>query len=229
MISKNDTAASLVDVAYRRIREDLSKGDLTPGEKLNVRLLTERYEISDTPVKQALNRLMVEGVVESIPRKGMKVKRITWAEIEEILEFRIMMERFYAPKVITVLANDVRLQKAFDENLTEHLRLAQSYGSLEEHQAVYRLDQQFHRMYLMCGGSRKALQVFDSLNSHIYATYLFNRQPREKTVGGVLEHRAIYEAVLAGKLEELLMLLDLHSKNAHEIIYLTLKINSHIV
>ncbi len=229
MVLKNDTAASLVDVAYRRIREDLAKGDLTPGEKLNVRLLTERYEVSDTPVKQALNRLMVEGVVESIPRKGMKVKRITWGEIEEILEFRIMMERFYAPKVMTALSNDVRLQKAFDENLTEHLRLAQSYGTLEEHQTVYRLDQQFHRMYLVCGGSRKALQVFDSLNSHIYATYLFDRQPREKTISGALEHRAVYEAILAGNLEELLSLLELHNKNAREIIYLTLKINSRIV
>lgn len=226
---KSDTPVSLVDVAYRRIREDLAKGYLEPGEKLNVRILTERYEVSDTPVKQALNRLMVEGVVESIPRKGMKVKRITWSEIDEILEFRIMMERFYAPKVITALSNDLQLQKVFNDNLTENLRLAQSYSTVEEHQAVYRLDQQFHRMYLVCGGSRKALQVFDNLNSHTYATYLFNRQPKEKTISGVQEHRAIFEAILSGNLEHLLALLDLHNKNAREILYLTLKINSRIV
>lgn len=229
MALKENAPVSLVDVAYRRIREDLAKGYLTPGEKLNVRVLSERYEVSDTPVKQALNRLMVEGVVESIPRKGMKVKRITWSEIEEILEFRIMMERFYAPKVITLLPNDVQLQKAFDQNLTENLRLAQSYGTVDEHQAVYRLDQEFHRMYLVCGGSRKALQVFDNLNSHSYATYLFNRQPKEKTISGVMEHRAVFEAILAGNLNRLLELLDLHNKNAREIIYLTLKINNRIV
>lgn len=220
---------SLVDVAYRRIREDLAQGHLAPGQKLNVRILAERYAVSDTPVKQALNRLMVEGIVESIPRKGMKVKRMTWAEIEEILEFRIMMERFYAPKVITALSNDIKLQQAFEQNLNENLALAQSYFSVAEHQRVYKLDQQFHRMYLLCSGSRKALQVFDNLNSHAYSAYLFGRQPREKTISGVQEHRAIYEALCSGDLDRVQSLLKLHSDNAKEIIYLTLKINNPIV
>ena len=220
---------TLVDAAYRRIREDLAQGYLLPGQKLNVRILAERYAVSDTPVKQALNRLMVEGLVESIPRKGMKVKRMTWAEIEEILELRIMIEQFYAPKVITALANDMNLQQAFEQNLTENLALAQSYHSVTEHQSVYKLDQQFHRMYLLCSGSRKALQVFDNLNSHAYSAYLYGRQPREKTISGVQEHRAIYEALCSGNLDRVHSLLKLHSDNAKDIIYITLKINNQIV
>ena len=60
----NDT---LVDLAYRSIRRDIIEEVLSAGEKLNLPLLCQRYGVSPTPIKQALNRLMMERLVEGSP------------------------------------------------------------------------------------------------------------------------------------------------------------------
>ncbi len=230
MATQKDTAAPkpkiLVDVTCERIRKDISEEFLKPGEKINVRVLSERYGVSETPIKQALNRLMMQGLVESIPHKGMKVKRISWPEIEEIMELRLMLELNYIPKVITALEHDLQLQKKFEENIQANIALVENFSNASEYFKTYEQDQQFHRLYLQCSGNQKAVQVFDNLNTHAYSTYLYNKQPRERTLAGVLEHRSIYEALLAKDENRVRALLTSHTQNAQEIIYLILKIDS---
>ena len=64
---RNDT---LVDLAYRCIRRDIIEEVLPAGEKINLSLLCQRYGVSPTPIKQALNRLMMERPVEGFPGRG---------------------------------------------------------------------------------------------------------------------------------------------------------------
>ena len=61
---------TLVDVAYHKIRKDIIDEYLPAGQKINLSDLCARYGVSPTPIKQALNRLMAEGLVENIPRRA---------------------------------------------------------------------------------------------------------------------------------------------------------------
>lgn len=146
----NDT---LVDLAYRSIRRDIIEEVLSAGEKINLPLLCQRYGVSPTPIKQALNRLMMERLVEGIPRKGYRVRRVHWREIDELFELRMMMELYFAPRVAQAVSCNTLLQKKLEENLRENMELVETFSSPEEYFRTYELDQQFHELYITASGS----------------------------------------------------------------------------
>jgi DNA-binding GntR family transcriptional regulator len=219
---KELASGNLIGFSYDSIKKDVIEGALPPGSKLVVRELAERYGVSPTPVKQALNRLASEGLVESVPRRGMRLKAVTWSEICDILDMRRMMDLYFADTVMETL-KDAGLHASFEKNIAEHLELAKSSADAAQYQQVYRLDQAFHRLYLQCAHNKKALWAFDTLNTHAYSTYLYERQPRVKTVEGVEEHWHIFDALRAGEGARAREAIALHYDNARDIIFLSLK------
>ena len=91
---------SLLDMVYLRIKEDILSGRYAAGERMVVSRLSEQLGVSHTPINEALNRLVMEGYVEFIPRKGMKVRELDMTEIAETYEIRKMVELYSADKVI---------------------------------------------------------------------------------------------------------------------------------
>ena len=74
-------ATLIVDQLYSDIKDRIIRGQLKPDEKLGVRALSEYYGVSDTPIKQALNRLVTERFVDALPRRGMRVRCIAKKDI----------------------------------------------------------------------------------------------------------------------------------------------------
>ncbi|MEG1857994.1 MAG: GntR family transcriptional regulator, partial [Pseudoflavonifractor sp.] len=116
----DDVGTTLVDQLYTKIKEDIVACNLTAGQKLIFRELAAHYSASETPIKQALNRLVAEGLVESVPRKGMWVRKITDSEILEILDIRLMIELYDIENVIIALNSNLKLRHMFEENLATH-------------------------------------------------------------------------------------------------------------
>ena len=212
---------TLVDVAYHNIRKDIIEEYLPAGQKINLSDLCARYGVSPTPIKQALNRLMAEGLVENIPRKGCRVRPFNWSELDEIFELRLMMEVNFAPQATVSVQSTPQLQGRFEDNLQKNMELVQRYDTAEEYFETYEIDQQFHELIILASGNRTALRV--------YATYLFGKQPRIQTINGILEHRAIYESMKAGNVDQVCHLLHSHLENARKKISLSLKLqqNNH--
>lgn len=104
------------------------------------------------------------------------------------------------------------------------MELVQYYGTAEEYFETYEIDQQFHELIILASGNRTAIRVYKNLNSHSYATYLFGKQPRIQTINGILEHRAIYESMKAGNVDQVRHLLNSHLENAQKKISLSLKL-----
>ncbi len=222
------TPYTLVDFAYDSIRKDITEEYLPAAEKINLNLLCERYGISPTPIKQALNRLMMEGLVESIPRKGYRVRRINWREVDELFELRLMMELYFVPQATRAVESNTVIQTKFEKNIEENLQMVQTFTTSEEYFQAYHKDQQFHELFILASGNQAALRTYKNLNTHTYAAYLFGKQPKNKTIAGIEEHRAIYEAMRSGNVEEVRRRIAIHNENAREKIQLTLKLNSMI-
>ncbi|MDR7465308.1 MAG: GntR family transcriptional regulator [Armatimonadota bacterium] len=72
--------------AYRLIREAVLKGQLAPGERLNELELARAWQISRTPIRDALRRLEAEGLVRAVPGKGVVVPRLGRADVDELYE-----------------------------------------------------------------------------------------------------------------------------------------------
>lgn len=217
---------SLVDFATEQIRKDITEDILPPGEKINFNYLCERYGISPTPIKQALNRLMMEGLVEGIPRRGYRVCCTNWKELEELFELRLMMELHFADKATETVAASTIIQSKFEKNIQDNLFLVQNFTTAKEYFQTYEMDQQFHELYIRAGGNQAAVRTYKSLNTHTYAAYLFHKQPKEKTVDGIVEHQAIFSAMKSGDVDEVRQRVTYHNKNARTKIEIALKIRS---
>ncbi len=77
---------------YDKLREDLLCGRLKPGQKLQMRFLTEAYQAGQTPLREALNRLTSEGLVQSREQRGFIVSPVSKAELQELTMTRCWLE-----------------------------------------------------------------------------------------------------------------------------------------
>src|SRR6478672_2854970 len=94
--ARGDAPASLRDEAYGAIKHRIITCEFRPGEYVNELQLSALLKIGRTPVHQALDRLMVEGMVEVIPRKGVIVRPVSLNEVLQIIEVRLINEPFGA-------------------------------------------------------------------------------------------------------------------------------------
>lgn len=225
MSKKESKSETLLETTYRNLRKDINERRLQPGEKINIKDLSERYGVSETPVKQALNRLITEGLIENTPRKGMKIKEITWEEIEEVLDIRLMIETFYIKEVILTVKSNKAMREKLENNIKEHMEVIEKCDEVDTHIKNYALDKEFHELFLKCTGNKKLVEMYNNLNSHLYSNYIFKRQSKEKSIAGVNEHKEILSAMLDEDEEKLKEKVTKHIVNAKEVIYLTLKVD----
>ncbi|MDA0240232.1 MAG: GntR family transcriptional regulator [Proteobacteria bacterium] len=78
---------------YRQIRADILACDLMPGSHIHENVLAERYEVSKSPVRDALLKLEEQGLVDVIPRKGYRVRPVSANDAKELYEMRLLLER----------------------------------------------------------------------------------------------------------------------------------------
>lgn len=218
---------TLVDTIYEIIKKEIAASYLKPGDKLNSRLLSERYQVSETPIKQALNRLITEGLVESIPRKGMRVRQISWAEIDDILQLRLMMDLFFLSDVIKNLRESPELAEPLRNTILCQTACLDLIEDTDYYNRTYELDNRFHELYIASSGNTKALDLFHNLNSHVYSSFIYGRQPKEQTLDGIKEHQNILGALTRADEDRAKELITIHISNARHHIYAALKGNDH--
>mgnify|MGYP003678897542 CR=1 FL=1 len=94
-MSKNkDTTADLTrgQVAYENLRSDILHGHFAPGTPLRLQALKERYNLSFSPLREALNRLQSERLVEGVAARGFRVPGVSIAEMWDAMEMRILID-----------------------------------------------------------------------------------------------------------------------------------------
>ncbi|GLU32304.1 GntR family transcriptional regulator [Trinickia caryophylli] len=88
----NAEAYSDTELAYTEVRARILDGRLSPGQPLSPRTLAHELALGHMPVRSAIQRLVVEGLVEVVPRKGTYVKTPTTDDLREIFEVRLALE-----------------------------------------------------------------------------------------------------------------------------------------
>ena len=202
-----------MDLAYRAIKKDINTRTFTPGQKIIVRELAERYGTSETPIKQALNRLVTEGLVETLLRRGMRVKEMAWDWVEESLEARRMIETFCAKQAIIAVENDSNITKKFETNIRRHSKIIADAPDIAHYLEYAQLDYEFHRLLVTCSGNNKIVDMFKTLGSHLYMNYIYGVQKPSRAVEGVEEHKAIWNALKNRDLPLLIEAIETHISN----------------
>lgn len=192
----------IVDQLYSDIKDRIIRGQLKPDEKLSVRQLCEYYGVSDTPVKQALNRLVTEQFVDALPRRGMRVRCITKQEIHEAMEARRMIELFAVPHAIRAAREDRKFLENLERNLAKNEKLLQDIENLRHYsdKAMEELmvSQAFHRMLVNSTENSVIMDSYERIVNHQYVYYQHEKDKSNELIASLNEHRRIYECLKAG-------------------------------
>lgn len=189
----------LVDQVYQDIRRRIVKGELAPESRLVTRELCEEYDISDTPLKQALNRLLSEGLVISIPRCGMRVRRLEQNDIREAIEARIMIESYAVDAAIRNVQSGSDLIARLEANVREDERLICEAGDFKEYSEIaekeLEVSQAFHEMLVASIGNQTILRAYHNIINHRYIYYQFNVNKTAQVMSSLKEHEQILECL----------------------------------
>ncbi|MBN1315072.1 MAG: GntR family transcriptional regulator [Anaerolineales bacterium] len=123
----------LVEAVYERLIQALIRGQIEPGERLYINPLAEQLNVSPTPLRQALSRMEGEGLVKTIPRRGIYVIKPTEDEVRDLFEVRLMCELFAIERAIQKITPEgmeqlERLVNEVDEILISENRSEWAYG-----------------------------------------------------------------------------------------------------
>ncbi len=94
------TPQSLTDRAYHLLRAEILHGELMPGERLRVADLRDRFDLGLTPIREALMRLSIEGLVEAENHRGSRVVETSPAELADLMATRRDIERLCLAQAI---------------------------------------------------------------------------------------------------------------------------------
>lgn len=207
------TVHRVADLVYRILKERILRLDFTPGQRLQVDRLARQLGVSRTPVKDALNALAGEGLVEIVPRRGTFVAAPSAQTIAELFDLRRALELLAAELLLarvteTDLARLRARLAALDELLDEH-------ADVDEHM---RRNLAFHRELVQLAGNRKLLEVYEGLNVHIQIARVHARQRnwRERRHQEREEHYAILAALEARDPHRLAAAVDGHIRRAKD-------------
>ena len=199
---------TLADQAYEELQEQIVSGQLPAGRRLLADELAGLLEVSQTPVKEALNRLEREGLVEGESRRGSMVRRFSRADMDQTYEARLLLE---CHAVEAGIANGRvtpeflgRIQHIYDDHMTEVARQT-TQGLMES----IRLDRDFHELIvslaensLLSGWHRIAIRQTQTIRNYSIARYDGRRLKGE--------HLAIIDGLRAQDVEATLAALRFH-------------------
>jgi DNA-binding GntR family transcriptional regulator len=179
----------LREVIFNTLREAIIIGELKPGERLMEVQLSEKMGVSRTPVREAIRKLELEGLVIMLPRKGAHVADLSAKDIMDVLEIRATLEG---------LASALAAARITEEELAElkHVQ-TQFAGYIEKDnlQGSIKKDVEFHDIIYKASRNDKLLQVSSNLWEKVQR-YRVAYLKDGSTLGELInEHNEIIEAI----------------------------------
>ena len=216
---------SLLDMVYLRIKDDILSGRYAAGERMIVSRLSEQLGVSHTPINEALNRLVMEGYVEFMPRKGMKVRELDMTEIAETYEIRKMVELYSADKVIARAKAD----PAFLPEIRRLERMVAEGGYeqavRDNFQSFFAHEGDFHQYMVKACGNQKLIQMYQNLkaNGVFYYKIISDQKllSEARFSQSIAEHAEIVQAIANGDADVLKSVLAIHLQRSIEYLYAT--------
>lgn len=197
---KLDGYKPLRDIVFETLRDAIINQALKPGERLMEIQLAEEMGVSRTPVREAIRKLELEGLVVMVPRKGAYVAGISMKDIHEVYELRSALES---------LAANLAASRITPEELEEMER--QVVKEAEETESnnlsnIVTIDTTFHDLLYQAARNQRLVQFINILQEQLQRFRAASLSSPGRSKFALEEHKKIVEALaerngkLAGKL-----------------------------
>lgn len=199
-----DEYLPLRDVVFNTLRRAILKGELEPGERLMEIALANRLGVSRTPIREAIRKLELEGLVVMIPRKGAEVARITEKDLRDVLEVRTSLEK---------LAIELACDRVTDEDIRDLRETCQAFADSLDNEDLTEIaekDVAFHDVIFRATKNARLIQILNNLREQMYRYRLEYLKDKESHPRLVEEHQKILDAIVKKDKERAVCLIQEH-------------------
>lgn len=180
----------LRDVVFNTLRKAILTGKLKPGERLMEVHLAAQLGVSRTPIREAIRKLELEGLVIMIPRRGAEVARITEKSLKDVLEVR---------RALDALSVELACDRITGEDTERLFAACQDFEQAvkgKDAAVIARADVALHDIIVEVTGNQRLMQMVNNLSEQMYRyrfVYIQEESQHDKLSA---EHREIYESIL---------------------------------
>ena len=198
----------LREIVFEKLRDMIVNGDLKPGERLMEIKLAEMLGVSRTPIREAIRKLELEGLVVMLPRKGAYVADISKKEIMDVLEIRAALD-----KLATGLAAQ-RMTKSEKEQLKKVLSSFEKNFKSGNIEGMINDDIKLHDLIYLGAKNEKLQHIINNLREQITRfRIIYLKEIYRKNENLLKEHKEIVEAIISGDVEKAQRIAEEHIKN----------------
>ena len=203
----------LREVVFLTLRQAILKGELEPGERLMEISLANQLGVSRTPIREAIRKLELEGLVVMVPRKGAEVASITEKDMKDVLELRCALDAF-SVKLACERMSQEELEKLdlankdFEEAIVSHdlIKIAEA-------------DVKFHEVIYNATTNQRLIQMISNLREQMYRYRLeYLKDARNHSIL-INEHNDIIKSIKDGDVEAAQKMVTTHIQNQEKCIY----------
>ncbi|HEY7297070.1 MAG TPA: GntR family transcriptional regulator [Xanthobacteraceae bacterium] len=180
---------SLRDQAYEAIKDRIITCEFRPGECLNEASVSALLGLGRTPVHQALDRLMLEEMVEVIPRKGVIVKPVILHDVLQMIDVRMINETQCA-RLAAARADDNHI-----ENMSKVIDQARMAIDRRDIHALMMLDREFHLLLANASKNFELAEILRKLNERSLRFWFISFTTPDHHHSFQQQHEALYEAI----------------------------------
>jgi DNA-binding GntR family transcriptional regulator len=197
---------NLTQQAYRLIRDDIITGKLDGREHLTESSFAERFGISKSPIREALNRLESEGLIKIIPRRGAFVSHFSISDVEEIYELREVLE--------ALVARDAVLDSKTLARMRDAVRLASLALRENDKRSYIRHDAAFHAVLAHASSNKRLRKILENMQNQLL---ILRSQTFELTSHkSIKQHAGILDALEKGRRNAAVRLMVQHIRTVRQ-------------
>ncbi len=190
-----DEFLPLRDVVFQTLRKAILTGELKPGERLMEIHLAEKIGVSRTPIREAIHKLELEGLVTMIPRRGAQVAEISETGLKDVLEVRRALDTFCAELACERISDN-------DKDALRHAyTVFEEACNTKDATVIAKADVAFHDIIIGATGNERLVMLLNNLAEQMYR-YRFEYikdESRHDTL--IAEHKMLMDAIINGDAE----------------------------
>ncbi|GLI57509.1 GntR family transcriptional regulator [Propionigenium maris DSM 9537] len=201
------------ELVYEELKRLIIEGEIEPGSRIVETEYAEKFQISRTPIREAIRMLELEGFVESQSKGGVIVKTITKDDIEEIYRIRIALESIIIEEVIKKAgARDIRRLTRLMED-TEDLM-----AEYEDEKEVFELFSEFNNILYDIADLNRVREMITNIKLYLSSFRRIAIENEERREIAFKDHKAIVEAIKEKDISKALEVNKLHLERSRDFI-----------
>ncbi len=221
MLDRNG-GRSIAEKAYQRLRLAIVECRLVPGQRLTEASIAQKLQVGETPAREAMRRLVLEGLVRVAPRHGYAVAPITLRDVHELFELRLLIE--------PAMAGMAALNSP--SSAVEQLRKVGRVGYADHNQDTVRrflrANSDFHAHVAELSGNRRVAQLLRQLLSESERLINFGMLAHPQSETTVDEHEKLLEALISRDADSARAIIEHHITTTRQMVVESLIANTNL-